>query len=104
MTVADDLVALSGSTARLLETIDGLTDDDARRPSLLPGWSVGHVLTHIARNADGNRRMAEGAARGESLAQYPHGAAGRAADIEAGAGRPAADLIADVRDSAAALA
>ena len=25
---------------------------DARSPSLLPEWSVGHVLTHIARNAD----------------------------------------------------
>src|SRR5258708_2431063 len=43
----------------------GLTDDEARRPSLLPGWTVGHVLTHIARNADGLARMFTGAQRGE---------------------------------------
>ena len=37
---------------RLRKAIAGLADDDVRAPSLLPGWSVGHVLNHIARNAD----------------------------------------------------
>jgi len=85
---------------RLLESIDGLTDEQARSPSLLPDWSVGHVLTHIARNADSFSRRLEGAARGEVVDQYPGGYARRAADIAAGAGRPAAELVADVHESA----
>jgi maleylpyruvate isomerase len=99
----EDLYDVRDATDRLLATLAGLDDATARGPSLLPGWSVGHVLTHLARNADGNTRMAEGAARGEVLEQYPHGQEGRAADIEAGSGRPAAELVADVRASAARL-
>ena len=37
--------------------------------------------------------------RGEVVDQYPGGFEGRAAEIEAGAGRSAAALVADVRDS-----
>jgi len=53
------------SHARLRATLAGLTDADARGPSLLPGWSVGHVLTHLARNADSLVRMLKAAARGD---------------------------------------
>lgn len=87
----------------LEERLHGLTDEQARRASLLPDWSVGHVLTHIARNADGLRRMVEGAARGDAAEMYPGGFAARTADIEAGAGRTAAALVDDVRMSAARL-
>ena len=80
-----------------------LTDVQARQPSLLPGWTVGHVLAHVARNADGMRNMVEGAAVGEVRAQYPGGAEQRSGDIEAGAGRPAAELVADVDETGAAL-
>ena len=45
--------------------------------------------------------MLEAAARGEVAAQYPGGMAQREADIEAGAGRPAAELVADVVATAA---
>jgi maleylpyruvate isomerase len=89
--------------AALLADLDGLTDAQARQPSLLPGWSVGHLLTHIARNADSVVRRLEGARRGEVLGQYAGGIEGRAADIEAGAHRAAAELVADVRASAAAV-
>jgi maleylpyruvate isomerase len=89
--------------ARLLATLATLTDEVARQPSLLPGWTVGHVLTHVARNADSHVRRIEGALRDEVVDQYPGGWEGRAAAIEAGAGRPAAELVADVRHSAAAL-
>ncbi|MFZ4721068.1 MAG: maleylpyruvate isomerase family mycothiol-dependent enzyme [Ilumatobacteraceae bacterium] len=98
--------ALQGVTAahRTLEQrLQGVTDDQARQPSLLPGWTVGHVLTHIARNADGLRRMVEGAARGEVAEMYPGGFDARNADIEAGAGRTAEALVDDVRVSAARL-
>ena len=70
---------------------------DVRLPSLLPGWTVGHVLTHVARNADSFVRMLEGVERGEIVDQYEGGVGARAADIEAGAGRPAGELVHDVR-------
>ena len=89
--------------AALLADIIDLSDDAARRPSLLPGWSVGHLLTHIARNADSMTWRLEGAARGELRDQYPGGLEQRSGDIERGAGRPAAELVADVRQSADAL-
>src|SRR5437660_5229665 len=88
---------------RVIAAAAELGDEAARRPSLLPGWSVGHVLTHLARNADGHARRLEAALRGEELARYPGGPAEREDDIEAGAGRPARELAADVAGSAARL-
>jgi len=95
--VVPDLTAVRAAHARLLAVIDGLTDAAARRPSLLPGWTVGHVLTHVARNADSFIWLAEGAAAGEVRDQYPGGFEQRQAEIEAGARRPAAELVDDVR-------
>jgi len=86
-------------------TLAGRLDDGvARHPSRLPGWTVGHALTHIARNGDSLVWRLEGAARGELREQYPGGLVQRRDDIEAGAGRPAAELAADVRQSSAAVA
>jgi maleylpyruvate isomerase len=94
--------ALAASHRRLLAAIDGLPDDVARRPSRLPGWSVGHVLAHLARNADSVTWRLAGAARDEIVDQYPGGPEQREREIEAGAGRPAAELVADVRETALA--
>jgi len=96
------LSALRSSTAALLSGIDAerWTDAEVRAPSLLPGWTRGHVLAHIARNADGITRTLSGALRGEVVARYPNGQEGRNADIEAGATRGFAELAADVRESA----
>ena len=102
----DDLFeGVRTSTTALVETLGGgqWTDDYMRGASLLAGWTRGHVLTHIARNADGITRTLTGALRGEDVPRYPNGMAGRDADIEAGAGRPAADLVEDVRTSARRL-
>jgi maleylpyruvate isomerase len=55
------------------------------------------VLTHIARNADGIAGMFDAAATGRVGDQYPGGLEQRAADIEAGAARSAAELREDVR-------
>ncbi|MEV5951303.1 maleylpyruvate isomerase family mycothiol-dependent enzyme [Streptomyces sp. NPDC051993] len=41
-----------GSAARLDAALDTLTDLEAREPSMLAGWSRGHVITHLARSAD----------------------------------------------------
>jgi len=86
-----------------LDAIGALTDDDLRRASRLPGWSVGHVLTHVARNADSHVRRSQAALRGELVDQYEGGRAGRDAAIEAGAGRSATEIVADVRRSARAV-
>src|SRR5262249_41626113 len=48
------------------------------------------------RNADSHVRRLEGCARDEVVDQYPGGFEGRAAEIEAGASRPATEIIADV--------
>jgi maleylpyruvate isomerase len=84
-------------------SLAGLRDEQARAPSLLEGWSVGHVLSHLARNAESVVWRLEGAARREVRDQYPGGLAQRRNDIAAGAGRPAAALVADVARSSAAV-
>ena len=59
--------------AELERTIERLDDEAARGPSQLPGWSVGHTLTHLARNADSVVWRLGGAAKGERRDQYPGG-------------------------------
>jgi maleylpyruvate isomerase len=94
-----DLDLIAHETDLLMETIHQLSDESVREPSLNPGWSRAHVLTHIARNADGLRNVLLAAANGGDGAFYESQAA-RDADIEAGAGRSAAELEADVETSA----
>jgi maleylpyruvate isomerase len=88
---------------RLLASLNGFSDDAAREPSLLPDWTRGHVLTHLARNADSNTHIFRAAQRGEIAPQYPGGAEQRAHDIEAGAGRPVVELVQDVATACATL-
>jgi|SRR5579859_3760318 len=94
---------LAAATERLLATAATLSDAQTREPSLLPGWTRGHVLTHIARNADGLANLLRWARTGTEIPMYAS-AQSRTADIEAGAVRPAAGLAQDVRASAAAFA
>ncbi len=64
------------------------------------GGAGGHVVTHLARNADALNRFAVGGViTGEAAPEmYPGGPAARAAAIEeGGAGRPAELLVADFR-------
>jgi maleylpyruvate isomerase len=93
---AAEIWGIASAHAALAATIVGLTDAVARQPSRLPGWSVGHVLTHLARNADSVVRRLAGAAQGRVVDQYAGGSDGRARGIEEGAGRSAPDLVDDV--------
>lgn len=86
---------LGRSHARLAASVHGLTDEPARQPSLLPGWSRGHVVTHLSRNADALRRLALGVLGGEQAEMYPGGQDARNAAVEEGADRPATLLAAD---------
>jgi maleylpyruvate isomerase len=91
-----DLAGMRAAHAAVEARLSGLDDAGARRPSRLPGWSVGHLVTHLARNADSVTRRLDGVARGRVVDQYVGGAAGRAAEIEEGSGRPAAELVDDL--------
>jgi maleylpyruvate isomerase len=88
--------AVEEATARLLRTVAGFGAADVAGPSLLPGWTRGHVLTHLARNADGFVNLLTAARTGEPIPMYASPEA-RSADIEAGAGRSPADLEDDLR-------
>ncbi len=98
-----DLVGVEVAYGVITAAIGGLTDVDAGGSTRLPGWTRGHLLTHIARNADGLARMAHGARSNVIEQQYPDGVEGRERDIEAGAHRPAMELRADVATSHDAL-
>ena len=100
---AELIVAVDSATERLRQTAAGLSDQQAREPSRLPGWSRGHVLTHVARNADSLRNLLIWARTGIVTPQYAD-ADEREQGIAAGAGRPPAELLADLDASAAALA
>jgi maleylpyruvate isomerase len=86
---------------RLMSRVESLTDDQARLASRLPGWSVGHVLTHLARNADSHVRRLQGALRGQDLPRYQPGQ--RDGEIAEGSARPAAEVVSDLYAAQVAL-
>jgi maleylpyruvate isomerase len=95
--VRRDIEGMAASERSLTDFLLGLDPVEASTPSLLPGWSVGQVLTHIARNADSVLRLLSG------LGQYWMGAASRNADIELGATRAWHELVDDVVATSAAV-
>ncbi|GAA1136580.1 maleylpyruvate isomerase [Kitasatospora gansuensis] len=92
------LRAVEESTATLLRETGGLTPQAVTEPSALPGWTKGHVLTHIARNADSLVNLLNGARTGEDIPQYASPTA-RDEDIALGAPRPLAEQLADLAAS-----
>ena len=88
--VAHDIAALDASQQRLVTDLRSMAAVDPTTPTQLPSWTVGHVLTHVARNADSTLRMLAG------LPQYWKGVESRSADIELGAGRSWDELVDDV--------
>jgi maleylpyruvate isomerase len=91
------------SHRQLEQTLVQLDNTKIRAKSLLPGWSVGHLLTHLAGNADSHVRILEAAMQGKHVEQYEGGAEGRAVAIERGAQRSADILIEEVMASSVRL-
>ncbi|MEU3350597.1 maleylpyruvate isomerase family mycothiol-dependent enzyme [Streptomyces sp. NPDC037389] len=89
-----DLNAVREATDRLLTAAGTLDNAAAARASRLPGWTRGHVLTHLARNADALVNVLEGRPMYASTEV-------RDADIESGAPRPLATQLDDLRTAAA---
>jgi maleylpyruvate isomerase len=95
----DPLVMLTDvdrATELLLRTAADLDPATVAAPSLLPGWTIGHVLTHVARNADAYTNLLTWARTGVETPAYASPEA-REAAIEAGAGRPLREQIEDIR-------
>lgn len=78
----------------LVEAIADLDDEAMGADTRCPGWTRGHVLSHIARNAEGMANLSRWALDGDVVAMYAQGR--RDADIDEGAERPAAAIIDDV--------
>jgi maleylpyruvate isomerase len=106
----DSAAALSGAldemaaaTDRLLGSVDRLSPAAVQEPSLMPGWTRGHVLTHVARNADAIANLVLAARTGDGRPMYAGGPDSRDAAIAAGAGRHLGDLRLDLAESAERL-
>ncbi|MFB9389190.1 maleylpyruvate isomerase family mycothiol-dependent enzyme [Streptomyces coeruleoprunus] len=91
---AHDLASVQEATERLLTAASALDNAAVAEPSRLPGWTRGHVLAHVARNADALVNVLQG------RPMYVSGDA-RDADIERDAPRPLAVHLDDLRESAA---
>ncbi|USQ87668.1 maleylpyruvate isomerase family mycothiol-dependent enzyme [Streptomyces phaeoluteigriseus] len=91
---AHDLASVRDATERLLTAVAELDNASVTQSSRLPGWSRGHVLAHLARNADALVNVLQG------RPMYVD-ATLRDADIERDAPRALHVQLADLRDSAA---
>lgn len=100
---ADPLVLvaeLDRATARLLATSHSLRS--ISDPSLCPGWTRGHVLAHLSRNAEAQMNLLTWASTGVETPMYATADA-RAEGIEAGAYRPLDEQLADLEATSKAL-
>jgi maleylpyruvate isomerase len=61
---------LDSGTRRLVRSVDKMTDAQWREPSLLPGWSRGHVVAHLTLNAEGLSGALEGVHEGRRVPMY----------------------------------
>ena len=89
--VAEGQPLLENAAARL-------SPQQVRGPSLLPGWSRGHVLTHLSRNADALTNLLTWARTGVESRMYATPAE-REEGIQAGADRALPEQLADLAAS-----
>ena len=64
------LELLDSGTRRLVRSVDAMTDDQWRQPSLLPGWTRGHVVAHLTLNAEALSGALEGVHEGRPVPMY----------------------------------
>ena len=72
---------LESATRRLVRTVDAMADFQFREPSLLPGWTRGHVVAHLVLNAEGLSAALEGVREERAVPMYASQEA-RDGDIE----------------------
>jgi maleylpyruvate isomerase len=101
--VQEDLAAVAQATEHLLRTVADLRPSALAEPCALPGWTRGHLLAHLSRNADSLVNLLTGARTGRHLPGYADENA-REQGIQDGARRPLEEQLADLRASAERLA
>lgn len=103
MTVPADSLAWAAEGGEAFHReLDTLDDAAFGAPGTLPGWTLGHLVAHVAYNARALRRLARWARTGEETPMYASKEA-RDAEIEHGATLPPAELRALTRESDAGL-
>ncbi len=103
--IAQQIAVLDDATERLAAAVQAARDlgpDAFGQPSRLPDWTIGHVVSHLARNADAQRNLLRWATTGEVTPAYASPQA-RVADIEAGAARDTDEIAEDFAASLVAL-
>jgi maleylpyruvate isomerase len=93
------LELLRSASEEMLSGVARLDDGAMSEASRLGGWTRGHVVSHLACNADSHVRRLEAAMVGEVVPQYEGGRSARNAAIEAGASHPAAAIVANLAAS-----
>ena len=92
----EGLSAVRRGCTALYQAVDALDDVALRAPTGLAGWTRGHVVSHLARNADGLVNLLHWARTGIESPMYAS-KADREADIEEGANRLARVQQEDLR-------
>jgi maleylpyruvate isomerase len=98
-----DLSRLGRETDMFLATVSSLSHEELAAPSLCEGWTRAHVIAHVASSGRALVGLIDWATSGEERQLYASPEA-RAEAIAALAALPREELLAEVRDSAAAFA
>jgi maleylpyruvate isomerase len=88
------VVEVANAEALVAKYVSELSNEDVAADSLLPDWSRGHVLSHLANNARGLSNLIEWALTGVQKDMYAS-VEQRAIDIENDAKRSGKEIIAD---------
>ena len=88
---------------RLVKLLEGADDAAMRASTNLPGWTRGHVATHVEHNGAACARQAVYARQGELIEFYDGGRPAAQPRIDAASGRPAAEIKAAMADTIAEL-
>ena len=88
------VVEVANAEALVAKYVSELSNEEIAEDSLLPDWSRGHVLSHLANNARGLSNLVEWALTGVQKDMYVS-VEQRAIDIENDAKRPGSEIVAD---------
>lgn len=86
-----DLNRLERETGMMLATVDSLSEDEMKGPSLCEGWTRAHVVAHLVGNAEALGNLITWAVTGTETPMY-ESAEARDAQIEERAALPPAEL------------
>jgi maleylpyruvate isomerase len=86
------------ATARYKQALTVLGETSLREPSVLPGWTRGHVVAHLANHARASLHALEQVAAGEPAWLYPSQEE-RDAGVAASAGRSLAEHVAEAEET-----